>query len=281
MCPWSGFTTLNLFIYLMLNTTMKRAICQECNLEFILSNGSFGKFCSLSCGTKYRNKVNKEASIKKYQLNPTNCNCCQTPLEYDKRKNKYCSQSCAAKITNKTPRKRGPQPIEKHPCSKVKFILCKHTNQYYSNRNLDGSIRRCSPYIKTLKEKYYSASRFRFNIYHYPEEFDLELIEKYGWYTCPGKKRKKQPKNISGVSRDHIISVSYGFANNIDSKIISHPANCRIILHSENKVKSGKCDITFEELLERIKLWEEKYTERDNGIEPMTKDWKSLVLPLN
>lgn len=265
----------------MLNTIMKELICQQCNLKFILTAGSLGKFCSLSCGTKYRNKVNREIVTKKYQLNPTNCDCCQAPLEYEKRKNKFCSHSCAAKVTSKTPRKRGPNPVQKPICSKVKFILCKHTNKYYSNKNPDGTIRRSSPYIKTLKEKYYTASRFRFNVYNYPEEFDLTLIDQYGWYTCPGKKRKKQIRNTSGVSRDHIISVSYGFANNIDPKIIAHPANCRIVLQSENKRKAGKCDITLVQLLEKIKLWEEKYTERDNGIEPMTKDWKSFVLPLN
>lgn len=249
---------------------MKTSTCQNCSTLFTVTPGSYGKFCSLSCGTSFRNKINLEKSETKYKLNPVKCKCCRLPIDYKKRSNKYCSSSCAAKITNSVPRKRGPTASEKAPYCKIKFILCSHTNQYYSNKNKDGSTRRCSPYIKTIKEQYYNAARFRFNIYNYPEEFDLSLIEKHGWYTCPGLKRKSQSKNIFGVSRDHIISVSYGFANNISTKIISHPANCRLMLHSDNKIKNTKCDLTIEQLLEKINLWDAKYTERPTGFEPAT-----------
>ena len=249
---------------------MKTFICQQCSKLFNVTPGSYGKFCSLSCGTTFRNKINLEKAETKYKLNPVKCKCCQTTIDYKKRKNKYCSISCASKSTNSVSRKRGPTAIEKLPFSRIKFILCLHTNQYYSNKNPDGSLRRCSPYIKTLKEQYYSAARFKFNVYHYPEEFDLSLIEQHGWYTCPGLKRKGQPKNILGVSRDHIMSVSYGFANDIDPKIISHPANCRIMLHSKNKTKHSKCDISLTQLLEDIHTWDQKYFERRNGLEPLT-----------
>ena len=254
----------------MLNNNMKTATCQQCYKLFTVTPGSFGKFCSLSCGTKFRSKVNLENSVKKYNLSPNTCKCCHVSLEYDKRKNKYCSKSCAAKINNLSERKRGPVAKEKFLYSKIKFLLCKHTGLWYSNRNNSGSIRKSSPYIKTLKQQYYSDARFRFNVYHYPLEFDLTLIEKHGWYTCPGLKRKSKNKNINGVSRDHIISVSYGFANNIDPKIISHPANCRIVSHSENKKKGINCDFTLEQLLEKIKIWDQKYTERRIGLEPTT-----------
>lgn len=251
---------------------MKQSMCQQCNSSFIVTPGSFGKFCSLSCSTTYQNMVTLAKSIANYQLSPIRCKCCDTVLEYNKRKNKFCSHSCAAKITNNVSRKRGPTAVEKLPYSRIKFILCAHTNQYYSNKNPDGSLRRCSPYIKTLKEQYYSASRFKFNVYHYPEEFDLSLIDQYGWYTCPGLKRKGHPKNVLGVSRDHIISVSYGFTNNIHSSIISHPANCRIMIHSDNKIKHNKCDLTVKQLLEKIDKWNKKYTERRNGLEPLTSN---------
>ena len=251
---------------------MKQSICQQCNSFFIVTPGSFGKFCSLSCGTTYRNIVTLEKSIANYQLSPIQCKCCDAVLEYDKRKNKFCSHSCAAKITNNVPRKRGQNATVKLQYSRIKFILCTHTNQYYSNKNSDGSTRRCSPYIKSIKEKYYSAARFKFNVYHYPEEFDLLLIAHHGWYTCPGLKRKKQSKNILGVSRDHIVSVSYGFANGIDPKIIAHPANCRIMLHSENKTKHSNCDITLTQLLEKIGIWDQKHSERRNGLEPLTSN---------
>jgi hypothetical protein len=249
---------------------MKTSICQFCSKEFSVAPGSYGKFCSLSCGTAFRNKLNQQIAKDKYKLNPTKCNCCQIPLEYQKRNNKYCSISCASKITNQVSRKRGPDAKEKAPFSTIKFSWCERTHQYYSNRNTDGTLRRCSPYVKTDKEKYYSAARFRFNVYHFPEEFDLSLISQHGWYTCPGKKRKGQTKNTFGISRDHIISVSYGFANNIDPSIISHPANCQLMLHSKNKTKGRHCQLTVDQLLIKIDNWDKKYTERRIGLEPIT-----------
>lgn len=249
---------------------MNTATCQHCTTLFSVTAGSHGKFCSLSCGTSFRNILHSKNASIEYDLNPTKCNCCGTSIEYSKRKNKYCSASCAARITNLVSRKRGPTAVEKLPYSNIKFILCKHTNQFYSNKNPNGTTRRCSPYVTTLKEQYYAASRFKFNVYNYPEEFDIELILTHGWYTCPGLKRKGHAKNILGVSRDHLISVSYGFANNIDPILISHPANCRVMLHTENKIKHGKCDLTLPQLLVNIKIWNQKYTEQATGIEPAT-----------
>ena len=244
--------------------------CQQCNLSFTLTPGSFGKFCSLSCGSVFNGLLRRTKTISKYESNPKHCNTCNNVLPYSKRKNKFCSHSCSAKTTNLVERKRGPTAKEKAPFTKIKFILCEKTNQYYLNTNPDGSRRRASPYVKTDKEKYYASARFKFNVYHYPDEFDLSLIERYGWYTCPGKKRKNELKNIHGISRDHIISVSYGFANGIDPKIIAHPANCKLMLHSENKIKHNKCDMSIKDLIEKIKTWDKKYTEQVTGFEPAT-----------
>jgi hypothetical protein len=238
-------------------------LCLHCSNSFE-KNYDSQKFCGLSCSTKHKNTIARENKLQQYLLNPKQCLQCNSVIDYHKQTNKFCSQSCGATYSNQkkdwSKIKTGPAPIEKHPYCKIQFILCTHSNRYYSNKNPDGSTRRSSPYIKTIKEQYYFSARFKFNVYHYPEEFDLALIDRYGWYTCPGLKRKRQSKNTTGVSRDHIISVSYGFANNIDPKIIAHPANCRIMLHSENKIKHGKCDLTIEQLLKKIDIWNKKYT---------------------
>lgn len=251
---------------------MKTSTCQECNTAFTVKPGSYGKFCSLSCGMVSRNRTSTLRKINKYNLAPTLCAHCQKPLPFNKRKNKFCSHSCSATTNNFLPRKRGPIPKVKLASTPVKFLLCKHTNLWYCNKGFGGIIQKCSPYIKTLKEKYYAAARFKFNVFHYPTEFDLPLLQTYNWYSCPGKKRKHDIKNVDGVSRDHLISVSYGFANNIDPKIISHPANCALILHKENKKKHSKCAISLPELLLRIAAWDQKYSERRVGLEPTTSD---------
>ena len=59
-----------------------------------------------------------------------------------------------------------------------------------------------------------------------------------------------------------MFSVREGFELNIDPKIISHPANCQLLIHSQNISKHKKSSITLEELLKRI----EDFNERYNGV---------------
>ena len=61
------------------------------------------------------------------------------------------------------------------------------------------------------------------------------------------------------VYRDHLVSVKYGFINNIDPKIISHPANCQLLKHTNNSIKKDKSDLTLTELLNKIEKWEIKF----------------------
>jgi hypothetical protein len=96
------------------------------------------------------------------------------------------------------------------------------------------------------------ACRFNFNVYDYPTCFDLKLLEEYGWYTASNR-----GNNLDGISRDHSYSVREGFRNNIDPKIISHPANCVLMRQNENSKKKTKCNITigeFVSLTERTKV---------------------------
>jgi hypothetical protein len=50
-----------------------------------------------------------------------------------------------------------------------------------------------------------------------------------------------------------------GFRNKINPKIISHPANCNLLLFSDNSIKKDNSSITMEELLKRIENWDKKY----------------------
>lgn len=42
------------------------------------------------------------------------------------------------------------------------------------------------------------------------------------------------------------------------------------MLHSDNKIKHSKCNLTIEQLSEKIHAWNQKHTERVTGIEPAT-----------
>ena len=101
---------------------------------------------------------------------------------------------------------------------------------------------------------YRADCKFNFNLSDYPEEFNFQLVTEHGWYSA-----KNRGNNIYGVSRDHMLSVRYGFDNNIDPKILAHPANCRLMLHSDNVSKLSKCSITLEDLLNKIATWNKKY----------------------
>ena len=41
----------------------------------------------------------------------------------------------------------------------------------------------------------------------------------------------------------------------ISKEILKHPANCKLMLHSDNNKKKTNNSITYEELLNRIKNW--------------------------
>lgn len=113
-------------------------------------------------------------------------------------------------------------------------------------------------YINTVGESlrtYRRECAFTFALNAFPDEFDFKLVEKFGWYA---PKNSNNP-NPTGVSRDHMVSVKWGWEHNIDPKIISHPANCRLILQSDNASKNEECSISYEKLLERIEVWNKKY----------------------
>jgi len=93
-------------------------------------------------------------------------------------------------------------------------------------------------------------SKFDFNVYEYPNKFDLDLIKKYGWYSASNR-----GNNLNGVSRDHMFSVKDGFKLKISPDIMKHPANCKLMIHKDNNLKKTNSTITIDELLERIKNW--------------------------
>lgn len=119
----------------------------------------------------------------------------------------------------------------------------RQTGKTYSERYKNGVYDRTRQ-TSDKKIQYWNDCRFKFNVYHYPELFDLELLENFCWYH--------PVNNPGGVSRDHIISISYGWKNGIDPTIISHIANCRLILQTDNAKKYSRSDILLEELKQKI-----------------------------
>jgi hypothetical protein len=189
-------------------------------------------------------------------------------------KTKFCSRHCSVVIANKN---RTKEVYEKQAKTLSKTLL--------ENKLKLGWVSKEKPYSSVpLKQRicsvcsrvdetrryfqsdkcmfcndsltYREACRFTFNLKDYPTEFDLSLLAKQGMFN---------PKtNKTGVSRDHRLSISTGKDNRVDPKIMSHPANCQLMLHSENKKKQHHSSITLQELMCRIDEWDKKYKDAES-----------------
>lgn len=260
----------------------------DCQNETI--NGNV--YCSLKCRNIYVNKHIRDYSkngsgLKKAAENikkskekeylkgdKPSCKECNQFLPYEKRKNKFCNKKCSIKYINRNKKgatynvsEVGLSNIIKSNKKRFQHLkndynknpsYCKRCNKKleYKNRNRSFCSNKC--YRPNMNKdglgKYRVESKFRFNLSDYPNEFDFDLVKTHGWYSAANR-----GNNLYGVSRDHIYSVLDGYKNNIDPSIISHPANCRLMLHSKNISKYSKSDITIDDLMRRINEWNEKY----------------------
>jgi hypothetical protein len=218
--------------------------------------------------------LRRKQSIVTYEANPKTCPKCEANLPFDKRNNQFCSRQCANSKTHseETKAKIGEWAksnprgciAERIKDSKNRDLTTKYC-MICDKEIIGGKRKTCSNLCykelrrslgkqKTEIQQYRSLCSFTFNVYEYPEEFDLYLIEEFGWY-----KAKNKGNNLNGISRDHIISVRYGFDNNMDPFLLSHPANCKLMRHRDNFSKFTDCGMSIEQLKEKISIWEFKY----------------------
>jgi hypothetical protein len=205
--------------------------CENCGNEHDGSYGS-GRFCGSKCARGFSSKDKR--------------------LEINKKVSKT--------LSNRKLSLEHKQSIEKANNFNRKEKTIRHCLYCNSEMSCRPSDKRkfCSAkcwvnYTEQNKDEYLlyrQRCNFKFDVYDYPDKFDLSLAESLGWYSPSNKKN-----NLDGVSRDHMYSVNEGFKNGIDPSIIAHPANCRVIQHRSNQSKRAKSSITLEELMERIKSW--------------------------
>lgn len=240
--------------------------CEHCNTEFQASlkehNRGNGRFCSLKC------------SASRIQIKELNCICVECNTSFYRRpshtkKAKVTGLQFCSKVCKEKAHRIGGSIQPKHYDTRdlnltyynKKCEMCDGDFSTYRQKIRFCSVDCARNHKNKESRKFRSAFRnyradcsFNFSIKDYPNEFDFNLIEKYGWYSA-----KNRGNNLGGVSRDHMVSVKYGFVNNISADYIKHPANCKLLIHNENVSKGSKISITYEELLERIKLWDAKY----------------------
>jgi hypothetical protein len=165
----------------------------------------------------------------------------------------YCSRSCAnSHIQTQDTRKKISKKLNKKKEFQCNFCNKNFIAKRYSNRKF--CCKKCFNKFRhnRLEEykKYRSECCFKFQLKKYGNNFDFRPIKEYGWYRA-----KNRGNNLNGISRDHMISIKYGFEHGIPSEIISHPANCQLLRHNENISKGKKSSITLDELKKRIDSW--------------------------
>lgn len=235
------------------------------------SSGYNGKYKQLSEIASLK----KEEKVNTYNQSPKVCSTCSNLLTYEQRRQKFCSANCSAINSNKTravngwtfsyeTRKKMSEQLTGKPYnpSKIEELICKECGITFNAKIYHKSPRTwCSLSCRRKKysngatlRSYRDQCAFHFNLKQFPEEFEFSLIEQYGWY-----KPSNKGNNLTGVSRDHMVSVRWGFENNIDPTIISHPANCKLMIHNSNISKGTDNSISYQELLNRIREWNLKY----------------------
>jgi len=207
--------------------------CRHCNKLFRPSNKIRKIFCSHSCSATYNNKLRTQetkqaisAGIKRHYS----------------QKHKVTSHPKPAKINPDT--------------SKSKYVrTCKHCNTNFVCKLIKKYCSNCAPlYLASARNQY----KFTFNIFKYPELFDITQIQNIGFYAPGGKSGRWNP---TGLSRDHRVSVNEAIKNQYDPYYITHPLNCELIPHSINNKKKTRCSITWEELVKIV----DDYDKQKNG----------------
>ena len=181
---------------------------------------------------------------------------------------RFCSSKCAhSRVKTDETKQKIYESVVKYYISLGDTVNCRdkvcsvcgksfHSKSNFCSRSCSMK-NRCGN-VNRMSLKYYRLEcSFTFALNDYPNEFDFKLIEQHGWYSPVNSSKP----NLHGVSKDHMVSVKWGWEHKIDPKIISHPANCKLILQSENSSSCDECSITYEELLERIEVWNKKYGE--------------------
>ena len=190
------------------------------------------------------------------------CKHCGTVFDTTKSSNaKFCSRSCSASYNNhKQPkRKRGERkkqltPLQKWkkniigPYTRIYFRKCRHCGSIFPSFNKRWY---CKEHINLYSTPNRDRYRFQFNVYNYPDLFDVDLISSIGWYDGT-------PQTIDKLTRDHKVSIQEAIRNNYNPYYITHPINCEIMTWKDNHIKGTNNSISYEELIFLVDEYESR-----------------------
>jgi hypothetical protein len=207
--------------------------------------------------------ANKATSAKlqsTYYQTPNYCKECSSVIPYNKRSNIFCSHTCSATATNRSREESGYSLSESSrniirdklsifagPYTKIYIKPCKFCSNSFVTTGRERVCKDCQ-HLKWYNNK--DQYSFKFNIFDYPNLFDLSQLTTIGWVSFGGK--RGGTKNPKGLSRDHKVSVNHAKLYNYDPYYISHPLNCELMPHTKNNKKKTQSSITYDELVRLV-----------------------------
>lgn len=246
---------------------MKRdRVCEHCGEAFPQIEGrvfsNHVRWCPKNTenGDKGRSAISKAnlavAERKFGSIKTANCKICGNEIIGGRIfVGSFCSKSCANSsrtLSEETKAKiakslRKPKIVKQCPrCGNGFTTKSKHC----SNACAAAALQEWKRAGLSEYQKYRADCRFKFSLSDYPDRFDFSLIEEHGWY-----KASNRGDNPNGISRDHAVSIKYGWQNGIPAEVIAHPANCILLQHGDNRKKQTSCSMTIDELMRRIDNW--------------------------
>ena len=256
-------------------------LCPSCG-ESIDRHQTNRRFCGNSCRAKFfgTGRVMGQACRDKIRTTMTGKSLTQATkdkirvallargaaTQQKQKSDEIVDEARASDLSGRTPRLPRTQPGERwksplhpsfswqaryHPYPFTRVCPCRTCGRY-----VKGIYHRFCGRCEISVANYRARAAFRFNVYDYPQVFDLGLIKVHGWYSPLGRSGRNPRLNLSGVSRDHMFSIMDGYKSGVSPTILGHPANCRIMLHSENSSKKSKSVLTIKDLLRRIAKWD-------------------------
>jgi hypothetical protein len=194
---------------------------EEYNYQCKICNSPLKDIHSLAGHLRYNHK---EISVKDY---------------YDKfikiHKNEgICSLEDCSNETTFLGIKKG---YSKHCCVRHSQLNEKVRAKIFKKRSNDGNWKK-------------KEDKTNFELYE--DEVDRLTARNYYTYFYYINPNREKERAKDKYTLDHIYSVISGFNNNIPAEIISHPCNLRLLWYSDNYKKSYNCDISINELYNKI-----------------------------
>lgn len=212
------------------------SVCGQCTIALGYKQRK-NKFCSSSCAATFNNTGQVKSAATKFKIAKKSaaqynrdlnrseesyqiryCLHCNAALSSGRQK--YCNQDCVRQL--------------KLSCRKAS--ICVVCNKQFQSA---GSNKRCPSHRHMVVLGNRAPYEFKFNVFDYPNLFDIELLKTKGFKSCA---------NPNGLVRDHKVSIFEARKEGYDPYYISHVMNCQLLTANANSKKSKSSSLSYEVL---------------------------------